>query len=69
VDEQRQSADVVVLMVDVVAGAHGRYPCCPPAAAHGGAGEVDRDRFAPASLAFRCPPVVPLGACSRPRSG
>jgi hypothetical protein len=24
--EERQSADVVVLMVDVVAGAHGRYP-------------------------------------------
>jgi hypothetical protein len=26
VDEERQSADVVVLMVDVVAGARGRYP-------------------------------------------
>jgi hypothetical protein len=41
VDEPRQSADVVVLIVDVVASAHRRYPCCPTAVARGRVADVE----------------------------
>jgi hypothetical protein len=41
VDEYCRPADVVVLMVDVVAGAHDRCPCCPGAAASDNSVGVD----------------------------